>query len=82
MKQNACYEKSTNTPARLFGRCPGADEARIREAYTNGPQHEVQIIPAKHDTEPEGLGHKLRVCAYCRVSTDEDMQERERPYLR
>lgn len=49
-------------------------KARIREAYTNGPQHEVQIIPAKHDTEPEGLGHKLRVCAYCRVSTDEDNQ--------
>ncbi|MBR6727733.1 MAG: recombinase family protein [Clostridia bacterium] len=46
----------------------------IREAYTSGPQREVQIIPAKKDLLPESEKRKLRVCAYCRVSTDEDAQ--------
>ena len=46
----------------------------IRDAYTNGPQKEVQIIPAKKDVGPETEKKKLRVCAYCRVSTDEDTQ--------
>ena len=46
----------------------------IRDAYTNGPQKEVQIIPAKRDMESEAEKKKLRVCAYCRVSTDEDTQ--------
>lgn len=65
------------TPLRPRGR---SDERRqstkdaIRDAYTNGPQREVQIIPAKKDLVPEGEKKKLRVCAYCRVSTDEDTQ--------
>lgn len=65
------------TPLRPRGR---SDERRqstkdaIRDAYTNGPQKEVQIIPAKKDLVPEGEKKKLRVCAYCRVSTDEDTQ--------
>lgn len=42
--------------------------------YANGPQKAVQIIPAKKDLIPEGEKKKLRVCAYCRVSTDEDNQ--------
>ena len=46
----------------------------IRDAYVNGPQKEVQIIPAKRDMEPDATKKKLRVCAYCRVSTDEDTQ--------
>lgn len=46
----------------------------IRDAYINGPQKEVQIIPAKRDVEAETEKKKLRVCAYCRVSTDEDTQ--------
>lgn len=46
----------------------------IRDAYINGPQKEVQIIPAKRDMEAETEKKKLRVCAYCRVSTDEDTQ--------
>lgn len=46
----------------------------IRDAYANGPQKEVQIIPAKRDLEPAAEKKKLRVCAYCRVSTDEDAQ--------
>ena len=65
------------TPLRPRGR---GDEKRqstkdaIRDAYTNGPQREVQIIPAKKDLIPEKEKRKLRVCAYCRVSTDEDSQ--------
>lgn len=46
----------------------------IREAYTRGPLHEVQIIPAKKDLILNTEKKKLRVCAYCRVSTDEDTQ--------
>lgn len=46
----------------------------IRDAYANGPQREVQIIPAKRDLETGQPQKKLRVCAYCRVSTDEDTQ--------
>ncbi len=65
------------TPLRQRGR---SDEKRqstkdaIRDAYTKGPQREVQIIPAKKDLFPEAEKRKLRVCAYCRVSTDEDAQ--------
>ena len=46
----------------------------IREAYTNGPKLDVQIIPAKRDVDGCGEPKRLRVCAYCRVSTDEDSQ--------
>ena len=46
----------------------------IRDAYTNGPKLEVQIIPAKRDAAESGEPKRLRVCAYCRVSTDEDSQ--------
>ena len=46
----------------------------IREAY-EAPQREVQIIPAKRDLITGAEKRKLRVCAYCRVSTDEEAQE-------
>ena len=65
------------TPLRQRGR---SDEKRqstkdaIRNVYANGPSVEVQIIPAKKDLELEKEKRKLRVCAYCRVSTDEDNQ--------
>lgn len=64
-------------PLRPRGR---SDEKRqstkdaIREAYANGPQREVQIIPAKRDLITDEEKRKLRVCAYCRVSTDEESQ--------
>ena len=64
-------------PPRPRGR---SDEKRqstkdaIREAYANGPQKEVQIIPAKKDLVTDAEKKKLRVCAYCRVSTEEDNQ--------
>lgn len=65
------------TPLKRRGR---SDDKRqitkdaIRSAYTNGPQREVQIIPAKKDLPSQEEKRKLRVCAYCRVSTDEDTQ--------
>jgi len=46
----------------------------IREAYTQ-PQKDVTVIPAKRDMIPESEKKKLRVCAYCRVSTEEESQE-------
>ena len=46
----------------------------IRDAYAHGPQREMQIIPAKKDMADTKEEKKLRVCAYCRVSTDEDTQ--------
>lgn len=64
-------------PLRPRGR---SDEKRqstkdaIREVYANGPQKEVQIIPAKKDMVTDAEKKKLRVCAYCRVSTEEDNQ--------
>lgn len=64
-------------PLRPRGR---SDEKRqsakdtIRETYANGPQKEVQIIPAKKDLITDTEKKKLRVCAYCRVSTEEDNQ--------
>ena len=68
---------TTKQPLRPRGR---SDEKRqstkdaIREAYANGPQKEVQIIPAKKDLVTDAEKKKLRVCAYCRVSTEEDNQ--------
>ena len=65
------------TPLRPRGR---SDDKRqttkdaIRDAYANGPQREVQIIPAKKDMVSEETHRKPRVCAYCRVSTEEDNQ--------
>lgn len=64
-------------PLRPRGR---SDEKRqstkdaICEVYANGPQKEVQIIPAKKDMIADVEKKKLRVCAYCRVSTEEDNQ--------
>ena len=46
----------------------------IREAYTQ-PQKDVKVIPARRDLIPEDEKKKLRVCAYCRVSTEEESQE-------
>lgn len=44
---------------------------RIRAAYAE--QVHVQVIPAK-SMDPTETGKKLRVCAYCRVSTEMDTQ--------
>ena len=46
----------------------------IAEVYAHGPVKPVQIIPATKETEEGATKKKLRVCAYCRVSTEEDNQ--------
>lgn len=51
-----------------------ATKEAIRDVYANGPTKAVQIIPATKDLMPEVEKKKLRVCAYCRVSTDEETQ--------
>lgn len=51
-----------------------ATKDAIRNVYANGPTKAVQIIPALKDIASEEEKKKLRVCAYCRVSTDEDTQ--------
>lgn len=64
-------------PLRQRGRSEDKKQSikgEIQDAYARGPQKTVQIIPAKRDLLPETERRKLRVCAYCRVSTDEDSQ--------
>ena len=51
-----------------------AAKAAIREAYLNGPKRQVQMISAAHGLNVETEKKKPRVCAYCRVSMDEDAQ--------
>ena len=46
----------------------------IAEVYTHGPAKPVQIIPATKETEEGATKKKLRVCAYCRVSTEEELR--------
>lgn len=48
---------------------------KIREAYENNGQDRVTIIPSEKELIPPGEAPKLRVCAYCRVSTGNLMQE-------
>jgi len=65
------------TPLRPRGRSEDKRQTTkdaIRDAYANGPQREVQIIPAKKDMVSAEARRKPRVCAYCRVSTEEDNQ--------
>lgn len=52
-----------------------ATTAAIKKAFEEGVEKEVQIIPAKRQLVQETETRKKRVCAYCRVSTDEDSQE-------
>jgi len=68
---------TTKKPLQPRGRTDDKRQAvkdEIREAFLHGPKKEVQIIPAKKDIVAEGEKKRLRVCAYCRVSTDEDTQ--------
>lgn len=49
---------------------------KIREAYSEKKQNfVVEYIPPKEELIREEERPKLRVCAYCRVSTDEEAQQ-------
>ena len=46
----------------------------LRQIYQRQDSGEKTYIPAKPKVDLYGDGHKFRVCAYCRVSTDNDEQ--------
>jgi DNA invertase Pin-like site-specific DNA recombinase len=48
---------------------------RIRLAYSGQLPIDLEVIPAKADLIAPEDKPKLRTCAYCRVSTDEDQQQ-------
>ena len=68
---------TTKKPLRPRGRNAEKRQATkesIKDVYANGPQKPVQIIPASKESGSDADQKKLRVCAYCRVSTEEDNQ--------
>ena len=68
---------TTKKPLRPRGRNAEKRQATkesIKDVYANGPQMPVQIIPASKESGSDADQKKLRVCAYCRVSTEEDNQ--------
>ena len=75
---NGALKITKKKPVRLRGRNAEKRQATkdsIRDAYANGPEKPVQIIPAKRNLQAEDeQKKKLRVCAYCRVSTEENNQ--------
>ncbi len=47
---------------------------KLRQVYRQEDTGEKTFIPAKPKVDLYGDGHVFRVCAYCRVSTDNDEQ--------
>ena len=47
---------------------------QLRQVYQRVEEGEKTFIPAKPKVDLYGEGHLFRVCAYCRVSTDNDEQ--------
>lgn len=72
MKRNIGLGKVTSweKPSKAEKQKRGAEE-RIRAAFQN--DNAVVVIPAQAAAEAQS-GKKLRVAAYCRVSTDEENQ--------
>ena len=48
--------------------------AQLRQVYQNVDDGNKTYIPAKPKADLYGKDHIYRVCAYCRVSTDNDEQ--------
>jgi len=60
----------------ISGRTTPSSKEKIREAHSEGNQKfVVEYIPSKEELIKEEERPKLRVCAYCRVSTDEEAQQ-------
>lgn len=51
-----------------------ASKEELRKVYQKEDTGEKTFIPAKPKADLYGTGHIYRVCAYCRVSTDNDEQ--------
>lgn len=47
---------------------------RIREAYASENPN-LEVIPVKETAQDPDAPHKLRVCGYCRVSTENEQQQ-------
>ena len=47
---------------------------RIKDTYSQLSADDLIFIPARKQTEVEAEAPKKRVCAYCRVSTDDPAQ--------
>ena len=52
----------------------GDKREELRQIYQRQDSGEKTFIPAKPKVDIYGEGHLFRVCAYCRVSTDNDEQ--------
>lgn len=52
----------------------GNKREELRQIYQRQDNGEKTFIPAKPKVDLYGEGHLFRVCAYCRVSTDNDEQ--------
>ena len=52
----------------------GDKREELRQIYQRQDNGEKTFIPAKPKVDLYGEGHLFRVCAYCRVSTDNDEQ--------
>lgn len=63
--------KETTTKLR---KCSASAE-RIKSAYDGSSQVEVEVIMANDSTSTEETLKEMQVCAYCRVSTEEESQQ-------
>ena len=69
-------EKRTSLVSRKPGKTGVGQRNRekIREAYANANPN-LEVIPVKETVQEAGEPRKLRVCGYCRVSTESDNQQ-------
>ena len=69
-------EKRTSLVSRKSGKTSLGQRNRekIREAYANANPN-LEVIPVKETGKAAGEPRKLRVCGYCRVSTESDNQQ-------
>ena len=57
------------------GKKKSASAERIRKAYEKSNEVNVEVIPARDERTKDDPNRKWNVCAYCRVSTDEESQQ-------
>lgn len=52
-----------------------ASAERIKNAYNGESKVEVEVIEATDAAKPNDVPKEMKVCAYCRVSTEEESQQ-------
>ncbi len=65
--------KATKVPKETGATGKSAQEV-IRDAYETATGSKMTVIPARRNTDDPENARKLRVCAYCRVSTGSEEQ--------